>query len=373
MMGSINVVMLMTDGFGSVGGIPKFNRDFLGALDACGTVERVYALPRLIPDPIDDPIPESVVYDRKAARGKFAFLRRVLWYAWRTPQPDIVICGHLNLLPAAWIVARLRGARLALIVHGIEAWKRRSWLFRLMLRSVDSYIAVSRYTAGRFVAWSDVSQDRIFILPNCIDLDSFFPEPRNEALGERYGVQRNKVILTVGRLASEEGYKGFDEVIEVMPELLRRFPNLKYMVVGDGNDRGRLERKTASLGVSEQVIFTGRILEHEKVSHYSLADAYVMPCYGEGFGIVFLEAIACGVPVVGSKVDGSREALLEGRLGHLVDPAMPNELIEAVTDVLTKKGPRQRNELARIFDVTHFRSRLAGWLENQAGKAGGDL
>jgi phosphatidylinositol alpha-1,6-mannosyltransferase len=90
------VLMLLTDGFGGFGGIAKFNRDFMQALDASSIAERVYALPQLIPQPIKEPIPVSVVYDRKAARGKFAFLRRVLWYAWRGSRPDLVICGQLN-------------------------------------------------------------------------------------------------------------------------------------------------------------------------------------------------------------------------------------------------------------------------------------
>jgi glycosyltransferase involved in cell wall biosynthesis len=103
-------------------------------------------------------------------------------------------------------------------------------------------------------------------------------------------------------------------VINVMPDLLKRFPTLRYMIAGEGDDRGWLEKKASALGLSKQIIFTGRISEQGKASHYSLADAYVMPSYGEG-GIVFLEAMACGLPVVGSKVDGSREALLDGQLG----------------------------------------------------------
>jgi phosphatidyl-myo-inositol dimannoside synthase len=103
MIGSMNIVMLLTDGFGSLGGIAKFNRDFLEALDASVATERVYALPRLIPDPIDEPIPESVVYDRKAARISAAGALVCLGGS----KPDIVICGRLNLLPAAWLIARL--------------------------------------------------------------------------------------------------------------------------------------------------------------------------------------------------------------------------------------------------------------------------
>jgi phosphatidylinositol alpha-1,6-mannosyltransferase len=354
--------MLLTDGFGGFGGIAKFNRDFMRALDASSSVERVYALPRLIPDRIEEPIPDSVVYDRKAARGKFAFLRSVLWYAWHGSKLDLVICGHLNLLPAAWLLARLRGARLALIIHGIEAWTRRSRLYGPMLKSVDSFIAVSRYSAERFAAWSKVSKKQFFVLPNCVDFNSFVPQPRDMKLVERYGVRDNKLILTVGRMASQERYKGFDEVIEAMPELRRRFPNLKYMIVGDGDDRSRLEEKVKSLGLSKKVIFTGKIPEQEKASHYCLADAYVMPSYGEGFGIVFLEALGCGIPVVGSKVDGSREALLDGQLGRLVDPNVPEELLEAITCVLRDGSSRQRNNLIKCFDVAHFRSSVAEWL-----------
>ena len=146
-------------------------------------------------------------------------------------------------------------------------------------------------------------------------------------LVKRYGLQSSQVILTMGRLASQERYKGFDEVIDLMPRLLKRFPNLKYLIVGEGDDRARLEAKVAARS-GRQRHFYWSIPESEKVAHYNLADAYVMPSR-EGFGIVLIEAAAGGVPVVGSQADGSREALLDGRLGRLVDPRKPDELIEA--------------------------------------------
>ena len=103
--------------------------------------------------------------------------------------------------------------------------------------------------------------DRAFILPNCVDLDRFRPQHRDARLVERYGLQSSKVILTVGRLASTERYKGFDQVIELMPQLIKRFPNLKYLIVGDGDDRSRLEEKVEALGLSNCVIFAGYIPE----------------------------------------------------------------------------------------------------------------
>src|SRR5262249_8703857 len=154
---------------------------------------------------------------------------------------------------------------------------------------------------------------------------------RDWSLVDRYGLHSSKVMLTVGRMAAEERYKGFDEVINVLPQLLQRLPDLKYLIVGDGSDRGRLEDMVKVLGLSQYVIFAGRVLEGEKVAPYHLADAFVMPSYGEGFGIALIEAAACGIPIVGSSVDGSRDALLDGRLGRMVDPKTPNKLIEAIT------------------------------------------
>ena len=370
MTNGLTVLMLLTDGFGGVGGIAKFNRDFLQALDACALVKRVHALPRLIPEPIEEAIPELVVYDRKAARGRVAFIRRLVVQAWQGGRVDLLICGHLYLLPIAWLLARLFRARLALIIHGVDAWTpSRKILANRLARTVDAVIAVSHYSAERFSNWSKLPIDRVYILPNCVDLDRFRPQDRDGALVERYGLQSGKIIMTVGRLASTERYKGFDQVIELIPRLLERFPNLKYLIVGNGDDRARLEAKAAALGVSDKVVFAGHVPESEKVAHYNLADVYVMPSTGEGFGIVLIEAAACGVPVVGSLADGSREALLEGRLGRLVDPKSPDELAAAVTAVLETELPRQRMDAIEVFSIRNFTARVADWCRLQAFRA----
>jgi phosphatidyl-myo-inositol dimannoside synthase len=358
--------MLLTDGFGGVGGIAKFNRDFLQAFDACASVERVHAQPRLIPEPIEEIIPEAVVYDRRASHGKPAFVLRLAGRVCRGGPVDLVVCGHLYLLPAAWLLARLRGARLALNIHGLEAWEpSHKPLVNLVARFVDAFISVSRLSAERFVRWSRVPMARGFILPNCVDLNRFQPRSRDAALIERYGLQSSKVILTVGRLAAQERYKGFDEVIEIMPQLVMRFATLKYLIVGEGPDRPRLEAKARTLGVSDHVVFAGYVSESDKVAYYNLADAYVMPSSGEGFGIVLIEAVACGIPVIGSRVDGSREALLDGQLGRLVDPRNQQELLEEVTSVLRERSFHQRIDKIELYNSQAFRARVADWCSLQ--------
>jgi glycosyltransferase involved in cell wall biosynthesis len=171
----------------------------------------------------------------------------------------------------------------------------------------------------------------------------------------------------MGRLAACERYKGFDEVIELMPKLLERVPGLKYLVIGDGSDRPRLEAKVAAFGIKEAVVFAGYISESEKVAHYNLADVYVMPSSGEGFGIVLIEAAASGVPVIGSQIDGSREALLEGRLGRLVDPRNPQELLEEITAAL--EITRDQGDIGALdtYNPENFKTRVAKWCRAQLG------
>src|SRR5262249_9673067 len=119
---SIRIQMLLTDAFGGFGGISQFNRDFLAALNACSSVERVHALRRLITEPIEELIPEAVIFNRKASRSRAAFATQLLRHSLHEHRADLVICGHLNVLPLAWLAARYQEARLALIVHGIEAF-----------------------------------------------------------------------------------------------------------------------------------------------------------------------------------------------------------------------------------------------------------
>ena len=145
-----------------------------------------------------------------------------------------------------------------------------------------------------------------------------------------------------------------------MAILARDVPDVTYLIVGDGPDRARLEQKAQVLNIANRVIFAGHISEEEKPDHYRLADAYVMPSSGEGFGIVYLEALACGISVIGSKIDGSREALRDGRLGTLVNPKDSNELRAAILQALAAKneGVNDRRMGVEYFSTDRFRQRV---------------
>ena len=354
------VLILASDAFGGFGGIAKFNRDFVYALDSSSLVEAVLVLPRVISEEVSA-VPDSVILDRQAARGAFSFLKRALTVGLSFPA-DIVICGHINLLPIARIAASLKSVPLVLVIHGIEAWEpSRRRLTNVSCSGIDHVVSVSRYTASRFILWSKVNDKKVTIIPNLVDLERFRPGKRSLELTRRYNIGNSKVLLTVGRLSSQERHKGFDEVLDALPELVAKH-DLKYLIVGDGSDKARLESKAASLGLASVVIFAGRVSEVEKIDHYNLADAYVMPSIGEGFGIVLIEAAACGVPIIGSKIDGSFEALQGGRLGRLIDPRSRAELVQAVDQVITQPPARVRNPSVKKFGVEMFRKRVNEWI-----------
>ena len=113
---------------------------------------------------------------------------------------------------------------------------------------------------------------------------------------------------------------------------------MSYLICGDGDDRPRLEAKVRALDLDDRVCFAGYVPEEDKADHYRLADAFVMPGYGEGFGIVYLEALACGVPVVASQADASQEAVRDGLLGAIVDPRDPDDVLAGIRDALSRRG-----------------------------------
>jgi phosphatidyl-myo-inositol dimannoside synthase len=332
----MRILVLLTDGFGSQGGIAKFNRDLLRALCAHPSVAEVVAIPRLLPD-APGQLPARLSYLTNGVGGKLKYLLAVAGAAIRHGPFDLLVCGHMNLLPAAAMVRwRIRGP-LLLNVHGVDAWQApSSRLSHHLAGRVDAVVAVAELTKHRFLSWSGVAAARCHVLPNSVDLSCYGPGPAPEELAHRYGLAGRTVIMTLARLSADERYKGVDEVLEAMPELAREIPNLSYLICGDGTDRARLEAKATQLGLRDRVVFTGRISEETKANHYRLAHAFVMPGWGEGFGIVYLEALACGIPVLASAVDGSREAVRNGELGVLVDPRVAGAVGDGIRQVLAR-------------------------------------
>ncbi len=353
--GKTRILALVADAYGGHGGIAKFNRDLLGAVSGMPRCRGLTAFPRLMPNS-PGPLPAGLIYNLTGLGGKIQYAWAILRHVLTDRRYGLIVCGHINLVPLAWLLSKLVRAPWLLIVHGIDAWQpTHSWTTNRLIGAANRVIAVSEVTRRRLMAWSDLPPERITLLPNSVDLATFAPRPKKADLARQYGIEGKKVIMTMGRLAGKERYKGFDEMLEVMPDVLKEEALSAYLIVGDGDDRVRLAEKAARLGLTDRVTFAGFVSEEDKVDCYALADAYVMPSRGEGFGIVLLEAMACGVPTVASKLDGGREALIDGRLGALVDPANREEICAATVAALRR--PKMRPTGLEHFSYENFTRR----------------
>ena len=355
----MRILALVTDAFGGRGGIALCNRNLLTALCEYPDCKEIIAIPRLISDQLE-PMPANLKYVQEGLSNKIKYVETVLKNVKNASKINLILCGHINLIPLAYIVSLWLKIPILLIIHGIEAWQpTRSYLINYLAKKIQTFVAVSKVTKKRFLSWSNVSENKGYVLPNAIHPEIYGAGPKNQALLDRYGLNGKKILMTMGRMSKDERYKGFDEVIELLPRLSKKNADITYLIVGDGSDRRRLEEKVVSLGLSEKVIFVGFIPANEKADYFRLADVYVMPGRGEGFGFVFLEAMACGVPVIASKVDGSREAVLNGKLGMVVDPENSDEIEGAILKALDYPKGKIPDGLEHFY-FNNYKTKLHG-------------
>ena len=267
---------------------------------------------------------------------------------------------ELGLVPS--LLSAALDLRVVLVAHGWEIvrkgsrWRRR--LERIALRRADRVVAVSRYTK-RKVLEAGGRADRTEVIANGVDLSVFHPGPRPDDLVRRFGLRGKKVILTLARIVER---KGHDKVIEALPEVLRTVPEAVYLIVGQGGYRERLEEIAERCGVRDRVLFAGYVPDARRADFYNVSDVAAMPCREladrgdvEGFGIVFLEAGACGKPVVGGRSGGVEDAIVEDETGFLVDPLdvhqIATRLIRLLTDdslasAMGKRGRLRAEEMS---------------------------
>lgn len=255
-------------------------------------------------------------------------------------RPDFVISLHSNFGPIARLARRLFGIPYTLNVHGIEVHANLSYLRREALRQADLVLADSTWSKRRVVETVPIDPMRVKVLPCTVDGTRFDAGSKSQQLIMRYNLRpEERVVLTVARLDAREGYKGYDRIVQALPSVIARCGPVRYIVVGGGDDKGRVEALACTLGVGHAVTFTGFVPDDKLADHYRLADVFAMPSTSEGFGIVFLEALACGTPVLAGDADGSFDAVDNGRLGRLVDPMSVGGIADGLIELLQRKGP----------------------------------
>jgi phosphatidylinositol alpha-1,6-mannosyltransferase len=324
------IVALVSDCYGARGGIARYNQDLFDALGD-SSVE-ILILPRH-GDASGMELPPGV-RQNPPIFGRLHFSLAAIVAAWRFRPFDTVFCGHVFMAPLGFLLARLFGARYWVQAHGTDVWKDRHGLVRRLIGYADLVSTVSRETRRILLAWVDLPPERVRVLPDTVQ-DVFTPGPASPSLRDRLKLGSGPILLTVGRLASNERYKGHEPVFSVLADLRKRFPDLVHVVAGDGDDRARLEAVAAEVA-PDAVRFLGFVPDVDLPDLYRLADLYVMPSTEEGFGIVYLEAAACGLRVVGGKGGGTADAIPDERVGVIIDPADRSALAAAIEQQLER-------------------------------------
>ncbi|HRO41217.1 MAG TPA: asparagine synthase (glutamine-hydrolyzing) [Flavipsychrobacter sp.] len=334
------VLFLCLTTFSQAGGIEKFNRCLLKALHE--TEEEGSLLTNAM-SPYDHLADETYFPQDKYKGFQGKRLRFVLYALMNAALKDTVIVGHLNLAPVGCLIKKFfPKTKLILITHGIEVWSPLEGQRKKMLEVSDLILSVSNFTKSKLIDIQGLPESKIKVFPNTID--PFFRVPKvfyvNKEIRREYNFSASDpVLFTLSRLSGREKYKGYDLVIQCLPELKKQFPTVRYIIAGkyDNEEKARLDNLITSLGLEENVFLTGYLAEKSLLEYYQTADLFIMPSRKEGFGIVFLEALICGLPVIGGNQDGSVDALRNGELGILVNPTSMSEIVDGITEVLIHK------------------------------------
>lgn len=282
-------------------------------------------------------------------------------------MPDLVLTTHLNFTVAAYRLKQIAKIPYWAIAHGFEAWDIDRPHVLQALSHADRILAVSGYTRDRLLENGRINPERVQILPNTFDADRFQIAQKPAYLLQRYGLSPEQpVILTVNRLAAGESFHSYDQVLHALPLIQKAVPNVHYLIVGKGSDRERLEQLIQSKQIQDCVTLAGFVSDEELPNYYNLCDVFAMPSKLEGFGIVYLEALASGKPVVGG-MDGAIDALDQGRLGAILDPDEVPLLADTLIQILRKHYPNPllyqphalRETAIQTYGMSAFQYRLA--------------
>ncbi|MFC5283223.1 asparagine synthase (glutamine-hydrolyzing) [Pedobacter alpinus] len=357
--------------FSHTGGIEKVNRVLMKA----GTDIQSKNLIRFHAKSLYDHAPDEKYISKRRFEGFEGLLFPFIFKSVKKGiQCDVVMLSHINLALVGLLIKVLNPkTKLMLQAHGIEIWGKQSFLKRIFLNKVDLILPVSQFTKDNLVHQHHIDESKCLVFHNSLDpfFETHSPKKIESKLKDQYQILATDcVITTLTRLVSSEKYKGYDKVIAALAKLKQEGKKYKYLILGkyDEQEYQRVNRLIAQFDLKEEVKLCGFIPDEEISSYFRLANLFVMPSQKEGFGIVFIEAMACGLPVVGGNLDGSVDALANGDFGILIDPNDQNALIDAIQNYQHHPLSKQPQELINLvnqnFGYPQYKEKLEKLLLN---------
>lgn len=299
--------------------------------------------------------------------GHHQHLFSFVWKAIRSVRkPSVIILSHVNLIPVGVLLKCWSpGSKLVLFAHGIELWNNPGVINRFLLRFVDFFWSVSHFTQKSIQEKYNIPDNKCMVLNNALDpfIQKQEVKPDRNKISAKLDIQNHqKVLFMLARIQTSEQYKGYDQVMMAMDVIKDLYPNLIYCIGGkyDDTEKKRIQSFAKKLGLEDRVRLIGYVEDAKVSDWYHASDAYVMPSSQEGFGLVFIEAMYHGLPVIAGNRDGSVDALLQGELGQLVDPFNIQEIAAAIIRVLSNPDACYPNhqKLMENFGYPKYREKM---------------
>jgi phosphatidyl-myo-inositol dimannoside synthase len=312
---------------------------------------------------------ENKIAFRGFGRSKLRFILAALQNARK--KPLIVLAAHPNLAPIAlWMKRLAPKTKIIVMAHGVEVWQPLPPRRHAALLAADMLLAASTSTVQKLTEVQRVPPEKIRKLPWPLDPEVLSLAAAPERLAAPAAFPPNPVILTVGRSAASEQYKGVDDLIRALPRLRATHKHLTLVAVGAGDDLPRLQKLAAGLGVASEVRFLTNLSKQELAACYARADIFALPSTGEGFGLVFLEAMAFAKPIVAAAAGGSTDLVEHNVNGLLIPPCDQAALIRALDQLLrddslrAKLGQRGAEIVRSKYRFDLFQSQFAAILSS---------
>jgi len=355
----MKILVLLSDLYDTIGGIQSFNQSLVSALRELSRSHGWILQVLVLNDSIDRPLPlrERAIVTFGGSRVRF------IWAALRASRTaDRVFFGHIHF---SALSMAMPDSEKWLIIHGVEAWNPLPRAKRLGVLKMDHVVAVSEFTKGRFVEFHGFDPRRCHVFPNTLLPKPRPPRWRGVVEGRRrLGLPEGKMILTVSRLAASERYKSIDQMILAMPVILEHEPRSFFVLVGAGADLRRLKDLAAQSRARDHIYFADHVSSRDLPLYYRSCDLFVLPSLEEGFGIVFLEAMAQAKACIGAKAGGVPEVIEDHVTGRLADARVPSSLAKHVMELLAHPALRRsmgaagKKRFEKNFSYPHFKRRL---------------
>jgi phosphatidylinositol alpha-1,6-mannosyltransferase len=347
------VLFLSLNAFDSTGGIQRVCRTLCYCLkDILGGSFNAFCLYDEKPDP---KYINSLQF--KAFKGnKIAFVFNSLILGVTSPA---IIISHINLISIALLIRIFnKNPKIVMLAHGTEVWRNLPIWKKWFIKKHVEVWSVSNYTKQVLERRHRIRKTS-YVVHNCLN-PFLLPPARFDKpayLVERYALSEDqRVLLTICRLSRHEHFKGYDQVIHLMKSLSNDFPDIRYLLCGESDQQefDRLNHLILKNKLEQMVSLHSFIPEEELADHYLLADLFILPSQKEGFGLVLIEAALCGCRIISGNADGSPDAMLNGKLGTMVDPADQNELYLAIRKNLTAQNDTQTKKAMQALTLKHF-------------------